>query len=129
MSCAPTERNRLGNILVMLKRAYVQAGRRCHQLSRLWVENGGQHVLDRVRRAVVDQLAPIALPLSVRPADVLASDLTVPRAWSSLPINREQPVVVNWVTTPPVPGSGGHTTTFRLIEYLQKSGNHCHVYL
>jgi len=128
MSCAPTERNRLGNILLMLKRPYEQLGRRFGQVRRLWRENGGQHVLNRVRGAVADHLAPITPPLPVRPADVLASDLTVPRAWLSLPIHTGEPLVVNWVTTPPVAGSGGHTTTFRLIEHLQRSGNHCRVY-
>ena len=36
---------------------------------------------------------------------------------------------MNWVTTPPAVGSGGHTTTFRMIEGLVKRGHRCRIYL
>jgi hypothetical protein len=38
-------------------------------------------------------------------------------------------MVVNWVMSPPAAGSGGHTTIFRLIEHLERSGHVCRVYL
>src|SRR5262249_40111769 len=31
-------------------------------------------------------------------------------------------ISINWVTTPAGPGSGGHTTSFRIIKYLDKVG-------
>ena len=37
--------------------------------------------------------------------------------------------MVNWVTSPPAAGSGGHTTLFRLVEHIERSGNVCRVYL
>jgi O-antigen biosynthesis protein len=123
-----SERNPQGDSLLLFQRAYAKVGRRIGQVRRLWKENGGQHVLNRVRSAIADQLAPITPPMPVRPGDVLASDLTAPQVWSHLPIHGEEPLVVNWVTTPPVWGSGGHTTTFRMIKHLQESGNHCRVY-
>jgi hypothetical protein len=121
--------NSVAGILAKLERAYTQACRRCRQLHQLWKEGGAQGIRDRVRRAVADWLAPTMLPLPIRPADLLASDLTVRRIWSSLPINSTGPLAVNWVTTPPAVGSGGHTTMFRLIEHLERSGNLCRVYL
>jgi O-antigen biosynthesis protein len=113
----------------MFKLSYAQVGRRYRQLRRLWEEQGSRRVLERVRGAIADRLAPLAQPLPVRPADVLASDLTVPRGWSSLPLSVGQPIVVNWVMVPPSAGSGGHTTIFRLIEHLERLGNRCRVYL
>jgi O-antigen biosynthesis protein len=124
-----TEPNPPGDISAKVNRALAEVGRRYRQVRRLWGEGGSQGVQDRLRRAVADRLAPTRLPLLVRAADVLAADLTVPRAWSSLPIDSEEPLVVNWVTTPPAAGSGGHTTMFRLIEHLERSGHLCRVYL
>ena len=37
-------------------------------------------------------------------------------------------VIVNWVTTPPTPGSGGHTTLFRIVRYLEAHGYQNRVY-
>lgn len=125
---AKPKRNPVGNFVLWLGRTYSKVGRRVGQVQRLWKVNGGQHVLNRVRSALADQFAPITPPMPVRPCDVLASDLTAPRVWSSLPFHVDQPLVVNWVTTPPVAGSGGHTTTFRMIKHVQQSGNHCRVY-
>lgn len=39
------------------------------------------------------------------------------------------PLVINWVTTPPGPGSGGHTTMLRMVEYLESRGHECRIYL
>ena len=33
-----------------------------------------------------------------------------------------QPVIINWVTTPAGPGSGGHTTLFRIVRHLGAHG-------
>jgi beta-1,2-rhamnosyltransferase WsaF-like protein len=46
-----------------------------------------------------------------------------------LPFDGKGPLVVNWVMSPPGAGSGGHTTIFRLIEHLERTGNICRVYL
>ena len=127
MPHAPTDPNLLGRSSVM--RARTEVGRRYRQVRRIWRENGVQLVLDRVRRGLADQLAPTVTPLPVRPTDVLACDLTVPRNWVPLPMGKDERLTVNWVTTPPTAGSGGHTTMFRLIEHLERSGHLCRVYL
>lgn len=36
-----------------------------------------------------------------------------------------QPIRIAWVMTPPAPGSGGHTTIFRMIEALEAKGHVC----
>jgi hypothetical protein len=103
--------------------------RRRRQLRRLWAEGGSQRTLASVKRAIVNLLGPMTPPLEVRPIDVLAADLTVPRVWTSIPLDSDRRLVVNWVTTPPAEDSGGHTTMFRLIKHLEQGGHLCRIYL
>ena len=103
-------------------------GRRYRQVQKLWLEGGGGAVWNRIRYVVADRFAPKAQHLPVRHEDVLAADLTTPRTWASLPLEAGDPIIVNWVTTPPAPGSGGHATMFRLIRHLQNSGHHCRIF-
>ena len=112
----------------MLARVCARMTRRFGQVQRLWKENGGQHVLNRVRSAIAERMSPITPQMPVRPADVLALDVGAPRTWTWRAIAAEEPLVINWVTTPPYAGSGGHTTIFRLIRRLQELGNRCHIY-
>ncbi|WP_120339199.1 glycosyltransferase family 1 protein [Cryobacterium soli] len=39
------------------------------------------------------------------------------------------PLTVGWVCTPPKPGSGGHTTLFRMVEALEAAGHRCVIFL
>lgn len=39
-----------------------------------------------------------------------------------------EPLYLNWVMVPPGPGSGGHTTIFRIIRYLEAHGFKNRVY-
>ncbi|GAA4675500.1 glycosyltransferase family 4 protein [Phytohabitans rumicis] len=39
------------------------------------------------------------------------------------------PLTIGWVSTPPAPGSGGHTTLFRMVEGLEAAGHKCVLYL
>ena len=130
MPDAPTDPRLFGQSPATLRRARTEVGRRYRQVRRIWHENGVQQILDRLRRALANRLAPTVTPLPVRSSDVLACDLTVSRTWLPLRIGRDERLIVNWVTTPPVAaGSGGHTTMFRLIEHLERSGHLCRVYL
>ncbi|MCT9867985.1 glycosyltransferase family 1 protein [Paenarthrobacter aurescens] len=36
---------------------------------------------------------------------------------------------VGWVCTPPAPGSGGHTTFFRMVQEMEERGHHCTLFL
>ena len=42
---------------------------------------------------------------------------------------RGTPLTVGWICTPPGPGSGGHTTMFRMIEAVEAAGQTCFIYL
>ncbi len=74
-------------------------------------------------------IAPRAGFMPVRPADVLAADLASPFRPAALGTSPGEPLVVNWVTTPPSPGSGGHSTLFRIVNYLEAHGYLNRVYL
>ncbi len=113
----------------MTNQSLVEIRRRYNQFRNIWREGGGLELLNRTRRKVAARIAPPAPQLVVRPVDILAADIqnAKVRTWPTLAPN--EPMIVNWVTTPPAPGSGGHTTMFRLIEHLEKSGHHCRVYI
>jgi glycosyltransferase involved in cell wall biosynthesis len=113
----------------MIMHARAETSRRFRQLRALLRGGGYREVASRVRRATVRHLAPSSSPLPVRMQDVLAADLTNPKVARSLPLGRDEPLIVNWVTTPPARGSGGHTTMFRLIEGLEQAGHSCRVYI
>jgi O-antigen biosynthesis protein len=52
----------------------------------------------------------------------MAVDLSKPFCPIVPPIEPGQKLVANWVITPPSPGSGGHTTLFRIVRYLEANG-------
>lgn len=94
------------------------------------VSDGGTKELGA--RVLQNLLRRLDLPeghLEVRPADVLAADLGATRSVDRLPLEPGGRMQLNWVTTPPGRGSGGHTTAFRLIRYLESRGHTCRVYL
>jgi O-antigen biosynthesis protein len=111
------------------KHILAKVGHRVRQFRSVWTDGGAQGIIDRLRRGAVARLAPSTTPLPVRTSDILACDLTFPKKWPTLLINPGQPLEINWITTPPSRGSGGHTTMFRLIDYLQRSGHTCRVYI
>ena len=105
-----------------------QWARRARQLRSTWQHEGMGGLSRLARAAVAGALAPDAAVLPVRSADVLAADLSQPFA-PVIPVLRAgEPLRVNWVTTPPSPGSGGHSTLFRVIRYLQAHGCDNRVY-
>ncbi|MFN0030065.1 MAG: glycosyltransferase family 1 protein [Acidimicrobiales bacterium] len=69
-----------------------------------------------------------AVLTSVRDADVLGADITRPFDAPYERVTPGDPITINWVMPPPGPNSGGHTTAFRLIRYLQERGHTSTVY-
>ena len=43
--------------------------------------------------------------------------------------DRATPLTIGWLTVPPSPGSGGHTTMFRMVRALEAAGHRCVLYL
>ena len=106
----------------LLDRAQVQLARRYRQSRDIWKAEGPRGISHRTRTAVARWLAPKDVVMPVRPADIVAVDLS-----RSLPVvvptaSPGQPVFINWVTTPPSPAAGGHTTLYRIVRYLEAHG-------
>lgn len=67
-------------------------------------------------------------PLSLLPDDVMDPGAAVlPAAPAARPPG--SPLTVGWVITPPGPGSGGHTTIFRLVRALEAAGHTCELFV
>ena len=106
---------------------------RARQTRRLLRSEGGAAVLARIGDRVSKRLSPpgqVRLPVShedlVRASEIAARGWTLPPA---LPSRPGAPLTVAWVCVPPAPGSGGHTTMFRLVTALERAGHTCVIYL
>jgi glycosyltransferase involved in cell wall biosynthesis len=85
-------------------------------------------ITNRMRVAAGRWLNPKEVTIPVRRADLLAADLSKPFRFRVPKLTSGDSVVLNWVTIPASPGSGGHTTLFRVIRYLQAHGYTNRVY-
>jgi len=106
----------------ILPAAGLHIGRRSRQLSDILATDGYEEVIRRVRSKVSDWVKPNSLIWPVLREDVIAADLSRPFLAPIPKISKGAPIQVNWVTGPAAPGSGGHTTTYRIIEHLQGRG-------
>ncbi|MFC4784705.1 rhamnosyltransferase WsaF family glycosyltransferase [Nocardioides sp. MAHUQ-72] len=84
---------------------------------------GAKRVVRRAYRAL--DAGSLDFPL----LDVDIADSTRLLLAEPLPVDVGRPLRVGWVTTPPGPGSGGHTTMFRMIAALERHGHTCVVLL
>lgn len=89
---------------------------------------GYRGIAQRIAQRAYRRTDAADLLFNLDPADILTA---IPDALA-LPDRRPvrgQPLAVGWVTTPPAPGSGGHTTLFRIVEALETAGHRCILYL
>jgi hypothetical protein len=112
----------------MFDNARNQVARRSRQVRTLVHEEGIAGLTEAARRTAVRRLGEGQAELLVRPRDVLAGEDAPWRSAPPVRLEPGEPLTVNWVTTAPVPGSGGHTTTFRMIRHLQARGHRCRVF-
>ncbi|MGI6850724.1 rhamnosyltransferase WsaF family glycosyltransferase [Mesorhizobium sp. 1B3] len=105
-----------------------QASRRARQLVNILAKGGYKEVVFRVRSKASDWVRPRGVVWPVFPEDVMAADLTRPKKIVFPKITPGEPIAVNWVTGPAGPGSGGHTTLYRIVKYLQGRGYSNRVY-
>lgn len=112
----------------MIEQAQAQCGRRYRQFLNVLVSQGLCGITDRMRTAAAEWLAPKHTLLPVERADVLRADLSCPPPVRMPSMTDGQPVVMNWVIIPPGPRSGGYSTIFRIIRYLEKNGYTNRVY-
>jgi O-antigen biosynthesis protein len=106
----------------VFERAKIQLGRRYRQLRKLRTVEGPSGIADRVRRVAAEWLAPKNVPMPVCRADVLAADLSRPFRPVVPKVAPGEQVIVNWVIIPGGAKSGGYTTIFRIIRYLEAHG-------
>ncbi len=99
-----------------------QIGRHARQVGDIVSTQGVAGVVDRVRSRLSTWLKPKASVWDVLPEDVLKADLAHPPSILSLALDDGAPISINWVTGPAGPGSGGHTTLFRIMNYLERQG-------
>lgn len=104
---------------------------RLRQTRRLVRDGGVAGLTDRLRRSAAEALAPAGhRPLEVpdeRFAELARMADDPPP--EPLPWHDGEPLTIAWVTVPPGPASGGHTTMFRLIGALEAAGHRCVVHL
>jgi glycosyltransferase involved in cell wall biosynthesis len=106
---------------------------RVRQARRLLDAEGAAGVRARVRRRIAGLVAPdgpTEIPVDradlLRAAEIAAGGWVLPEP---LPAVDGEPLTVAWVCGPPGPGSGGHTTMFRMVAALERAGHTCIVYL
>ncbi len=106
---------------------------RIRQTRRLLRSEGYQGVATRLVERASERLAPAggqSLPIAredlLRAAEIAGNGWELP---PPLPTTRGEPLTLAWVCSPPGPGSGGHTTAFRLVSALEQAGHRCILYL
>lgn len=98
-------------------------------MSRIVREQGVRSLSARALRTAAKRLGAEAEVFPVRWEDVRAADVSAHKPVVVPPILADGSLTVNWISTPPAPGSGGHTTMFRLIQHLESLGHTCRLYL
>ncbi|KQW48833.1 hypothetical protein ASC77_08885 [Nocardioides sp. Root1257] len=106
---------------------------RARQVRRLLADEGAGGIARRLRLRAAARLAPPGTrPLVVDAGDLDQAAQAAARGWTypePAPRAAGAPLTIAWVCTPPAPGSGGHTTMFRLVAGLESAGHRCVVYL
>ena len=109
------------------------AADRIRQTRRLLRSEGYGGVAARLGARLAARLAPpgserlpVTRPDLVRAREIAASGWILP---PPLPAAAGERLTVAWLCAPPGPGSGGHTTMFRLIAGLERAGHRCILYL
>lgn len=91
-------------------------------------KQGLQSLVKRTARFAYTRLGAGTLAEQLLDVDVAdSSNLEVAVPETRPP--RSKSLRVGWVMTPPAPGSGGHTTLFRMVEALERAGHECVVFL
>jgi hypothetical protein len=106
---------------------------RVQQTGRLLRREGAAGVARRLVDRASNYVSPIGQgSLSVDRAHLLRAAEIARSGWElppPLPSAPGEPLTVAWVCAPPGPGSGGHTTMFRLLSALEQAGHTCILYL
>ena len=108
--------------------ALAVARRRAIQLAEIARSGSLHEVRQRLARHAYARSGAVELEFPLLPEDVTDSSSTDWVLPASDP-SRGSPLTVAWAMTPPVPGSGGHTTNFRMVHALEEAGHRCIIHL
>lgn len=89
---------------------------------------GPRGLVQRIARRTYEASGAADLRFNLRLEDVLTgvpAELPVP----TTPVPAGEAISVGWIITPPAPGSGGHTTIFRMVEALERRGHSCELFV
>ncbi len=89
-------------------------------------ESGRQSLVARVASRLAARVPPSLAQSHVLPSDVLRSREAPSRAKPRAAGSRLR---IAWIVTPPIAGSGGHTTAFRMVSALERAGHNCELVL
>lgn len=109
-------------------RQFHHFARHSRQFRTVWKQKGHAAVSRRARSALAQWISPAAEPLPFGWSDILAADLRNERPVPELEAAPGENLRLSWVMFPPRAGSGGHTTLFRMINYLEQQGYRNTVY-
>lgn len=100
---------------------------RAKEAWRVLRDGGPRGLAQRFSRVAYRRLGASSLEFPLGLSDVADShDLTL-----AAPVQRPvrgAPLTVGWICVPPGPGSGGHTTLFRMVEAAEAAGHTCVLY-
>src|SRR4051794_15275766 len=106
---------------------------RVRQTRRLVRAEGFAGVAARLTDRVAKRISPPGGDrLPIARADLERAAAIAAEGWILPPAVHAEPgeqLTIAWVCTPPGPGSGGHTTMFRLVSALERAGHRCIMYL
>ena len=102
--------------------------RRYRQINKILRSEGIHGLANRVREYAAEQIRPSQTRWLVGPADVVAAHIERLPEYKNRKRDLNDPITVNWVVGPASAGSGGHTTLYRIIRYLDLAGYNNNVY-
>lgn len=102
--------------------------RRYQQIAWILEQEGLNGMVQRLRAKLALVVQPRTALRMVRDSDILHADLDQHQARSFVPPAPDEVITLNWIMAAPHAGSGGHTTIFRMIRYLEENGYRNRVY-
>jgi O-antigen biosynthesis protein len=100
---------------------------RAKEAWRVLRDGGPRGLAQRVSRVAYRQLGASSLEFPLDLGDVADSRGLALATPLQRPV-RGAPLTVGWICVPPAPGSGGHTTLFRMVEAAEAAGHTCVLY-
>jgi O-antigen biosynthesis protein len=94
-----------------------------HRLQSRGLREVGQRVARRAAQGIVTKFHTGELDFPLLPQDIC--DSTRLRLEPPPAVDNGAPLKLAWLCTPPGPGSGGHTTLFRMVSALEERGHDC----